>query len=133
MIEKRARRAQRLIGVLTQLHRVEEQKKIELERRFQALEESQEDVIRALNKDDALHGLFIDTTARLLRNLAQEAQRVAEARDAQSRKLLDHAAKVKTAERLHDSLGQTSARIRRENELREAIERYVRSRGASLP
>ncbi len=122
-----------MLDVLSQLHRIEEQKKIELQRKHDELENSQEEIIRALNKDDALQGLFIDTTARLLHNLAMEAQHVAAARDAQSRKILDRAAKVKTAERVHESLGQYAARIRKENELREVIERYVGRSSASLP
>lgn len=132
-MEKRAKRARRLLDVLSQLHQIEEQKKRELQWKYDELENSQQEVIRALNKDDALHGLFIDTTARLLRSLAQEAQRVAEARDAQSRRLRDRAVKVKTAERLYETLDHYAARVRKENELRDIIERYVGRSSASLP
>lgn len=133
MSEKRVQRAQRLFQVLTKLHTIEEQKKIALQRRFDELEKSQEEVIKALNTDDALHGLFVDTTAKLLRNMAQEAHRVAEARDLQTRKLLDRATKMKTVERLKENLEISTRRIRQENELREIIERYVGRQTASLP
>ncbi len=132
-MEKRAKKARRLLDVLTQLHRVEEQKKLELQRRFDELEQSQVDVIDALNADDALHGMFIDTTAKFLKSLAQESQRVAAAHETQSRKLLEQATKVKTAERLSESLEQIVARRGGERELHEVIERYTGRRRASLP
>lgn len=132
-MEKRVKRARRLLGVLTQLQRLEEQKKIELQRQHRELETSQEEVIKALNQDDALHGLFVDTTARLLKRLSQEARRVEEARDRQSQKILDRASKVKTAERLHEKLDYQAARARKEEELRDIIERYVGRKSASLP
>ena len=132
MEQERAKRAQRLHKVMTKLHLIEEQRKIELQRRQAELERSQEEVINALNTDDALHGLFIDTTARFLRTLAQEAQKVAQEREIQSKKLLDRAAKMKTVQRLRESLETSVARIRQENELREIIERYVGRESASL-
>jgi len=132
-MEKRARRARRLLDVLTQLHRIEEQKKFALEHRYNELEQSQQEVINALNTDDALHGLFIDNTVRLLRSLSQEARRVAEARDAQADVIQDRAAKMKTAERIKETLESQTGQIRKENELRDVIERYVTAGRASLP
>ncbi len=79
-MENRAKKARRLLNVLEQMHQIEERKKLELQRRYDELERSQVEVIGALNADDALHGMFIDTTAKFLKSLAQEAQRVAEAR-----------------------------------------------------
>lgn len=132
-MEKRAQRARRLFKVLTKLHRIEEQKKLELQRRYDELEQSQYEVINALNAEDALHGMFIDTTARLLRSLSTEAQRVAEARDAQSMRLRERAVRVKTAERLKKTLEKNADQIRKESELRDVIERYVGRSSASLP
>lgn len=132
-MENRAKKARRLLNVLEQLHQIEERKRLELQRRHDELERSQREVISALNADDALHGLFVDTTAKFLKSLAQEARRVAEARELQSEKLRERATKVKTAERLKDSLEQIVARRGGEKELQDAIERYTGRRGASLP
>jgi hypothetical protein len=132
-MENRAKKARRLLNVLEQLHQIEERKKLELQRRYDELERSQVEVIGALNADDALHGLFVDTTAKFLKSLAQEAQRVAQARELQSEKLRERATKVKTAERLKDSLEQIEARRGGEKELQDVIERYTGRRGASLP
>jgi hypothetical protein len=132
-MENRAKKARRLLNVLEQLHQIEERKKLELQRRHDELERSQLEIINALNADDALHGMFIDTTAKFLKSLAHEAQRVAEARELQSEKLRERATKMKTAERLKDSLELIVARRGGEKELQDVIERYTGRRGASLP
>ena len=132
-MENRAKKARRLLNVLEQLHQIEERKKLELQRRHDELERSQVEIINALNADDALHGMFIDTTAKFLKSLAHEAQCVAEARELQSEKLRERATKMKTAERLKDSLEQIAARRGGEKELQDVIERYTGRRGASLP
>ena len=65
-----ARKIHRILAVQQQLYRIEEWKLADLERTLERLEASQQDLIRALNEDDALQGLFIDATARRLRSLS---------------------------------------------------------------
>ena len=132
-MEDRARKARRLLNVQEQLHQIEERKKIELQRRHDDLERSQLEVINALNADDALHGLFIDTTAKFLKSLSLEAQRVAEAKTLQMERLRVRATEMKSAERLKDSLEQIVARQGDEKELQDVIERYTGLKRASLP
>ena len=132
-MEKRVQKARRLLNVMTKMHRIEEQKKLELQRRYAELERSQEEVIQSMNAEDAFHGMFIGNTTRLLRSLSAEAQRVADEADAQSIRLRDRAVKIKTAERLKETLEKHTAQIRKETELRDIIERYVGGRRASLP
>ncbi len=122
----RARRAGRLVDVMKQLHRIEEHRKIDLERQLTELENSTREVIHSLNTDDALHGLFVDTTARYLRSLARDAQQVAQAHEEQSRKLLEKAAKVRQAERLKETLEQNKRRAENESQLLEIIELHAR-------
>ena len=132
-MEHRAKKARRLLNVLGQLHKLEERKKIELQRRHDDLERSQLEVINALNADDALHGLFIDTTAKFLKSLSLEAQRVSEAKTVQTERLRVRATEMKSAERLSDSLEQIVARRGGEKELDDVIERYTGRKRASLP
>jgi hypothetical protein len=132
-METRARRARRLLDVLRQLHEIEERKKLELEIRQKELERSQREAMRALDADDALHGLFVDTTARFLKSLARQAREVAEAHDVHSKRLLDRAVRMRAAERLKGSLEQHAASRRNERELSDIIERYAGWKGASLP
>jgi hypothetical protein len=122
----RAQRAGRLLDVMKQLHRVEEYRKIELERRLNELDNTQREVIHALNTDDALHGLFVDTTARFLRSVATEAQKVARAHEVQSQKLLENASKMKQAERLKETLDRDERRAESETQLLDIIEHHTR-------
>ena len=124
--KSRAQRASRLLDVMKQLHRIEEYRKVELERRLDELENSQREVIHALNTDDALHGLFVDTTARFLRSLATEAQKVARANDLQAQRLLENTSKVKQAERLKETLDKDERRVEDQTQLQDIIEHHTR-------
>jgi hypothetical protein len=132
-MENRAKKARRLLNVLEQLHEIEERKKLQLQRRHEELERSQLEVIDALNSDDALHGLFIDTTAKFLKSLAMESKRVAEAKELQIERVRERAMEMKTAERLKESLEHIEAGERGEKELQDVIERYTGKEAASLP
>ena len=92
------------------------------------------EVIDALNADDALHGMFIDTTASFCGPWRRKSQRVAEAQELQmQRSCCEQATKVKTAERLTDSLEQIVARRGGEKELQDVIERYTGRRRRKPP
>lgn len=132
-MKRRAERAQRMLHVLKQLHRIEEFKKIELQHRLAELEHSQHEVILALNTDDALHGLFVDTTAKFLTSLAKEAQKVAEAKEVQSQRLLEQTSKLKHAERLNKVITHETRKAESERQLLEAIERAARRSDTSSP
>ena len=120
-----ARKIQRILGVQQQLHRIEEWKLADLERTLERLETSQQDVIRALNEDDALQGLFIDAMARRLRSLSEEASRVGQDRDTQSARLLEHGARKICAERLAETVQRHVVRTADKRQLLDTIERAV--------
>lgn len=130
-MKTRTQKAHRILNVLKQLHTIEEFKKLELQRRLAELEDSQHEVIHALNTDDALHGLFIDQTARFLQSLAKEADKVARAKDEQSKRLLENASKMKQAERLKEALLLVERRTQSETELADIIEQHASKTNAS--
>ena len=121
---RKANRPERLVAALKKLHRMEELKKIELQNQLGELKRSEEDIIAGLNREDAMHGLFIDTSSRFLRSLAREAERVSQAKEQQSRKLLDRAGKLRRAEKLRDKASQKNRHTESEKHLAEVIERY---------
>jgi hypothetical protein len=129
----RGRKAERILGVQKQLHRVEAWKLAELQRRLAELEASKIDLIGALNEDEALHGLFIDNMANRLRSLSEEAGRVVGERDLQSRKVVEQSGQVRLAERLRASIGVQDQRAAMEEELLETIEHFLRRASARLP
>ena len=123
----------RIVAVMKKLHRLEELHKIELEGRLTALRQSEADIIGNLNREDALHGLVLDTSIRFLRSLAQEAERVSQAQRVHSKTLRERAGKLRQAEKLHDTVSRRTTHAEQERHLNEVIERYAGKRGASLP
>jgi hypothetical protein len=129
---KKAKRAERLVEAMRKLHRVEELKKIELQRQMSELRHNEEDILARLNLDEALESMMIQTSARYLRTLAREAEQISHSQERQDAKLLDQAGKLRRAEKLRDKLAERRARLENEKHLSEVIERYG-GKGTSLP
>jgi hypothetical protein len=115
----------RILDVQQQLHRIEEWRLADLDRALLALAATEQELIRALNEDDALQGLFLDAMARRLRSLGEEASRVGQQRDEQSARLLEHGARKVCAERLAETLDRELARAGDKRNLLDAIERFI--------
>ena len=120
-----ARKIHRILAVQQQLYRIEEWKLADLERTLERLEVSQREMIGALNEDDALQGLFLDAMARRLRSLGEEASRIGQEREAQSARLLEHAARKACAERLAEAVDRQAAQATDKMQLLDVIERFV--------
>jgi uncharacterized coiled-coil protein SlyX len=125
MTKARAKKAKRILAVEKQLRRIEDLKMYQLQRRLVQLEAEQVDIIEALNKDGALQGLFIDTMAKRLGALAEEANRVACERDEQARRVIARATEEKCAERLSERLDDQVRRLEQRKGLAELIERFT--------
>ena len=93
--------------------------------RFSPLPPPQQELIRALNEDDALQGLFIDAMARRLASIAEQAARVGEEKTAQEQRLLEHAARKVCAERLAQAVDREVAQAADKRNLLDAIERFI--------
>jgi len=115
----------RILDVQQQLHRIEEWRLAELDRTLLALAASEQELIRALNEDDALQGLFIDAMARRLASIAEQAARVGEEKTAQEQRLLEHAARKVCAERLVQAVDREVAQAADKRNLLDAIERFI--------
>jgi hypothetical protein len=128
-----ADKVRRILAAEEQLHRMEQWKLAELERWVAELEAAQIELIDALNDTNALHGLFIDTTARRLSSMAEEAERVGRQRDVQSLKLKEHAARVKICARLVREHQLEFERAKEGKALLDLVEQFVGRRRTSLP
>lgn len=115
----------RILGVQQQLHRIEEWRLADLDRTLRELATSERDLIRALNEDEALQGLFIDATARRLASIAEQAARVGKEKTAQEQRLLEHAARKVCAERLAQTVDREVAQAADKRNLLDAIERFI--------
>jgi hypothetical protein len=115
----------RILDVQQQLHRIEEWRLADLDRTLRELATSERDLIRALNEDEALQGLFIDATARRLASIAEQAARVGKEKTAQEQRLLEHAARKVCAERLAQTVDREVAQAADKRNLLDAIERFI--------
>jgi hypothetical protein len=132
-VKKQVDKARRILAAAQQLHRIEQWQMANLERRLAELDAMQLELINALNDTNALHGLFIDATARRLSSIAEEAERVARAKEAQSLKVKEHATRVKMCERLALDREQEFERHKEGKDLLETVELVVDRRRTSLP
>ena len=124
-MSKETRRTARILDLQQQLHRIERWKLLDLQRRSADLDTLQQELIAALNNDDALQGLFIDATARRLTSLALEADEVERQEQAQGERVGEQGARVVCAERLHETVMKEDQRIIERESLLESIDRLV--------
>ncbi len=132
-MQKKAEKAARILAAQEQLHRIEQWKMSDIERRLADLEAMQVELISALNDTNALHGLFIDTTARRLSSIAEEAERVGREKAVQALKVKEHATRVKICERIAVERAQEFEREKEGKELLDIVEQFVGRKGTSLP
>jgi hypothetical protein len=122
---KPVERARRLLALQEQLHRVEHWKLLNLQRRGAELAAEREALIAALNDDDALQGLFLAARARRLTSLAQEADSVTRATEAQGVVVGEQATRVACAERHRDAVEVEARRQGERQALGEVIDTLV--------
>ena len=72
-----------------------------------------------------MQGLFIDALARRLRSLSEEASRLSQEQEAQSARLLEHAARKICAERLAEAVDRHVMRAHDKRQLLDVIERVT--------
>jgi len=133
MKKKQFDKARRILAAEQQLHRIEQWKLADLERRLAELDAMQVELIEALNDTNALHGLFIDATARRLSSIAEEAERVGREKEAQSLTLKAHATRVKVCERLAHEYRQDFELEKEGKALLDIVEQFVGRKPTSLP
>ena len=130
----RTRKVERIHSVLRQMEKLQQRKVALIERRCAENQAEQEALIRALNEDHALHGLFIDTTARRLRSLAEAGARLVREREIEQRRLIAQAARARAAGNLAADVAEEARRAAEQADPREVIERVsVPSRRRASP
>jgi hypothetical protein len=133
MKKKQFDKARRILAAEQQLHRIEQWKLADIERRMADLDTQQVELIGALNETNALHGLFIDATARRLSSIAEEAERVGRERDGQALKLKEHGTRVKMCERLALDRQLEFEREKEGKALLDVVDQFVGRKRTSLP
>ena len=133
-MQSRAKKIQRIVRAQEQLKQAEEWRLRALEGRLAEVEASERELLTSLGTDNALHGLFLDATVRRLRSVTEEAARLEQQREQQSRKLLASATRLKSAERLLDAAEREAERDLEKSDLLDLIEQIAATpTDASLP
>jgi Lhr-like helicase len=116
---------ERLRAVQRQLHRIEEWKLSEIERRLVKIEETRDELLAALDRDEALQSLFHVACARRLAALAREGEEAGRNREAQKTTILEQASRLKAADRIAANLMEVERRAAQRTLLLELIEAHL--------
>lgn len=123
----------RIAAVQAKLHRIEEFRLAEMQRRSAELAREEETLVATFNDDDTFAGVFVAAMARQLRRIAQESTRVETSKATQAGVVRDAALRLKRTERHADRMAQS---VRRDDErrlLRELIEALGTPRDDASP
>jgi len=129
----RFRAMQRILTVQNQLHRLAQWKLALLERQGDALEASQQHLLRFLDEEKSYTALFGEALMRRLRNIGEEKTKVAKAKQIQAGETLEELRRVGRMQRLVDDLGTKARQETERKELNDILEQLNHRRDASLP
>lgn len=129
----RVKKIRRIVNAQEQLKIAEEWRLRSLESQLAEAEISERELLASLGADNALHGLFLDATARRLRTVAEDVARTRKHGELQSEKLLASATRLKAAERLSAGAEREAQRETERNNLLDLIEQLAGRTDASLP
>lgn len=132
-MDRRLKKVERVLAVQKQLHRLADWELASLDREKAELAAGETALVSALNGDDNLQGLFIESMARRLKALAIEAERLNQSRKVVSARLTEAGLSVKRTERM-------TAKLKREMEAEigkrgfaDLLDRLGQPDDASLP
>jgi hypothetical protein len=95
--------------------------------------EDQRTLVAALNEDQPLHGLFVETMARRLGALSQRLDTLRQAQARQAAELETQTGQLRHAERMLGDVSRRQARADEWKELSEVIDAALARDDASLP
>ncbi|HZP19800.1 MAG TPA: hypothetical protein VFB16_06270 [Bauldia sp.] len=128
----RSQRLRRIVDVQRRLHQLAETRVAHLDREKAGLMAGRQRLIEALNRDEALQGLFVEAMARRLSALARQADRVNRERDAAAARMQEAALRLKRAERMNDKAARAEERDAWKRGFDDVVDQ-IGSRDASLP
>jgi len=131
-MRSRLDRATRILRVQDRMRQLAERELAVVERKVQAADTAQADLIRALNEASAFHEPLRATALHRLKSLAVTAQEARAEREVRARQLLDRATQHKRTEQW---VGRLEAEQERDREKRDWAERLdlLSTPEASLP
>ena len=129
----RLKKIERIRAVQEKMHRVAEARLAALNREQQENAADQETLVGALNRDDPLHGAFVDAMARRLATLAREAAKIQAAREAQNRALTEAGLKLRRTEKMNDRVRRQVRAEMGKRTFTDLLDVLAKADDASLP
>jgi hypothetical protein len=129
----RLKKIERILSVQGKLHKLAEARLAALDRERQELSENEASLVDALNRDDPLHGIFVEAMARRLSALAREADKINRAREAQSRVLTEAGLQLRRTERMTDRVRREFVKQLGKRTFADFLETLNKVDDASLP
>jgi hypothetical protein len=123
----------RIKRVREQLKRIEESKLARLNREEAELESKRQSILRSLNDDPSLHGLFVDDMAKRLRRVTEKSLDIRQLKEVQTRHVIEQTRHFRQAENLVDTLSRHKEHTDEKTLLDSMIDRLAVRRGSSLP
>jgi predicted TIM-barrel fold metal-dependent hydrolase len=131
-MKDRSKSVKRIVEVQKKLYRLEELKYAQIQQRIAVLEQEQVALMGALSTDEALHGLFTDMTVKRLTASRHEVSRLVPELEKRARIVLDHAGRLRNAERLAEAVELDVRRAGERQELGEILDMSLARADASL-
>jgi len=132
-VKDRLAKLARIVEVKEHQRRSAEWRLGRLRREESAVIEDQRTLIAALNEDQPLHGLFVETMAKHLGALSQRLDTLRQTQARESAELQTRTGQLRQAERLLEDTSRRQARVDEWKELSEVIDAALARDDASLP
>jgi hypothetical protein len=133
MDEQRLRKIERIRAVQEKMHQLAEAKLAALNREQTANAQDQESLVGAFNRDDPLHGAFVEAMARRLATLTREAAQIQAAREAQNRALTEAGLKLRRTEKMNERVRRQVRAELGKRTFADLLDTLAKARDASLP
>ena len=124
---------ERLLAIQGKIHRLAEWRLAALDRKQAELIADKTALVASLNEAEPLHGLFVEAMARRLTLLAREGNRLARAREAQQRRLLEEGLRLKRFERATGRAQAIGREFARRKGFQAMLDALASVEDASLP
>jgi hypothetical protein len=132
-VDSRLKKIRRILAVQERLHELAELRVATLDREKAELKAGQETLVDALNRDETLHGLFVEAMARRLSALAREADRVGRALDVQTKHLFEEGLRLRRTERMSEKVQRDYLKAVWKQGFADLLETLAQNDDASLP
>lgn len=132
-MKQRLKKIERIRAVQEKMHQLAEAKLAALDREQQENARDQETLVGAFNRDNPLHGAFVEAMARRLGALTREATRIEASREAQNKALTEAGLKLRRTEKMNEHVRRQVRAELGKRSFNDLLDVLAKADDASLP